>query len=218
MRLALPLVAFAIALAAPTGAHALELDFIGARAGTLGVGGEVGVTVIPGVNVRGVVNGFDYSFDETLDGIRYDGDVELGSVGVHLDVQPWPTAPVYASAGLYLNDNKISAVGTPIGPTQIGNATYSPAQIGTLRSDFSFEDIAPYAGLGLRFALWKAELNLEAGAYFQGSPETRLTATGLLATDPTFQADLAREQARVADDLDNFEVYPVLNAGLRWKF
>lgn len=218
MRTLLPAAVFAAALAAPAAAHAIELDFIGARAGTLGVGAEVGVTVIPGVNVRGVVNTFDYSFEETLDGVRYDGDLELGSLGIHLDVQPWPTAPVYASVGVYANDNKISATGTPTGPTVIGNTTYTPAQIGTLKSDFSFDDIAPYAGLGLRFGFLKAELNLEAGAYFQGSPQTRLTATGLLATDPTFQADLVREQANVQNDLDNFEIYPVLNAGLRWKF
>jgi hypothetical protein len=218
MRTVLPLAAFAAVLAAPSGAQALELDYVGARAGTLGLGAEVGVTVLPGVNVRGIVNGFDYSFDEELDGIAYDGDLELGSFGLTLDVQPWPTAPVYASLGVFSNDNKISATGTPTGPTQIGNTTYTPAQIGTLRSDFTFEDTAPYAGLGLRFGFLKAEFNIEAGAYFQGSPQTTLTATGLLATDPTFQTDLAREQANVADDLENFEVYPVVNAGLRWKF
>lgn len=202
----------------PGAAGAFEFDYIGGRAGTLGVGGEVGVSIIPGVTLRGAFNTFEYSFEEELDGVNYDGDLNLGSFGAQVDLAPFPFVPVYVTGGVYVNDNEISAAGRPTGDVQIGNDTFTADEVGTLNTSFAFDDIAPYAGLGFKFTLIKVQFALEGGAFFQGAPQASLTATGTLASDPTFQAELEQERQNIQNDLDNFEIYPVVNGSVRWKF
>ena len=53
---------------------------------------------------------------------------------------------------------------------------------------------------------------------FQGSPTANLSATGPIASDPGFQADLAKEENNLQDDLDNFEYYPVISIGFNYRF
>jgi hypothetical protein len=199
-------------------AQPFELDYVGVRGGSLGLGAEVGFELIPSLSLRLVGNTFDFGYDTEASGVRYDGDLSLGSLGAQLDFKPIPLVPIYVTGGYFLNSNEIAVTGRPTTPTQIGNTVYTPAQIGTLTSTVSFDDTAPYLGLGVRFGLGPAQVALEAGGYRQGEARSVLRATGLLASDPAFAADLVREARALEDELDEFEVYPVLNLSLRYKF
>lgn len=208
----------AAAAALPIGAaQAFELDYVGARAGTLGLGAEVGVELLPLITGRLVLNKFDYSYNTDLDGIEYDGDLKLGSFGVQIDFQA-PGTPFFASGGFFRNENEATLLATPTTNVTIGDVTYTPAQVGTLTTDFEFEDNAPYLGIGARFGVPKIEFVIEAGAYFQGNAEASLTASSPLAADPAFQAELEKERQALQEDLEDLEVYPVVNAGLRYRF
>lgn len=42
--------------------------------------------------------------------------------------------------------------------------------------------------------------------------------TGELATNPLFQADLARERTEIEDKVDNYKVYPIVQLAIGYTF
>ena len=201
----------------PVAAFAIEPAWVGVRAGTNGVGGEVGVRILPTFVVRGVVQGYDYGYDQTIDDIAYDGTMKLGSYGLQADFRP-PVVPFYLTAGIFANDNEFDLVATPATNVVIGNTTYTPAQVGTLNTKATFDDIAYFVGGGLKLELGPIETALEAGVYYQGDPQVVYTSTGLIASNPAFQADLALETAKIVDELDAARYWPMVTLHGRYKF
>jgi hypothetical protein len=216
MKMKIALAAIAAACFLPAVSQAVELDYVGAKVSTLGLGAEVGFEVNDFITVRGLVHNFNYGYDDTLDGIKYDGDLKLSSFGVQGDLKVFPG--IYLTAGMYSNKNKIDLSGTPTGNTQIGDLTFTPTQIGTLTSHARFKSSVPYLGLGFRQGFGPIELNFEAGAYMQGKAKVTLTSNGTLASDPTYKAELEKERARQEDELGDFKTYPAVSLGLRYKF
>jgi hypothetical protein len=216
MKLKITLAAVAAACFLPGVSQAVELDYIGGRVSTLGLGGEVAFEVNSLFTVRGLVHNFDYDYNDTLDGIKYKGNLKLGSFGVQGDFKVFPG--MYLTAGLYSNKNKIELSGTPTGNTQIGDVTYTPTQIGTLTSRARFKSSVPYLGLGFRQGIGPVEFNFEAGAYMQGAAKVTLTSNGTLASNATYQAELEKERANQEGDLGDFKTYPAVSLGLRYKF
>jgi hypothetical protein len=131
----------AIVASFPAAAFAIEPAWVGLRGGTNGLGGEVAVRIIPTVVVRGIAQGYDFSYDQTISGIAYNGKMELGSIGAQVDFRP-PIIPFYATAGIYSNNNQFDFTATPTGTVNVGSATYQGSQVGTLTSKATFEDVA----------------------------------------------------------------------------
>jgi hypothetical protein len=52
------------------------------KAGSLGIGVEVTMSVLPRVNVRGGLNFFNYAFDQSEGGNDYDFDLKLKSFSI----------------------------------------------------------------------------------------------------------------------------------------
>lgn len=206
-----------MSMAAPTAAMALEPAWVGARAGTNGLGGEFAVRIIPTIVVRGIIQGYDLGYNQRTSGIDYDGTLKLGSFGAQVDFRP-PLMPFYATAGIFANNNEFDLNATPNGNVTIGATTYQGSQVGTLTSKTSFNDIAYFGGLGLKFGLGPVEAALEAGIYYQGEPNVQFTASGPLASNSAFQADLAREKAKIVSDFDNAKYWPMVTVQARWKF
>lgn len=50
------------------------------------------------------------------------------------------------------------------------------------------------------------------------SLHVRLSSDGPISTDPTFQQNLAIEESNLQNDLDNFEIYPVVALGVSYRF
>ena len=125
----------------PAAAFAIEPAWVGVRAGTNGVGGEVGVRILPTIVLRGVVQGYDYGYNQTIDDIAYGGTLKLGSYGLQADFRP-PIVPFYVTAGIFANDNQFDLVATPATSVMIGNTSYTPAQVGTLNTKATFDEIA----------------------------------------------------------------------------
>lgn len=81
--------------------------------------------------------------------------------------------------------------------------------------------MAPYVGIGWGNAFGRSRrwgFVTDLGVAFTGSPDVALSATGTLASDPGFRADLAREEADLEDDLEDFKIYPVFSANLYFRF
>jgi hypothetical protein len=206
-----------ISALSPVCAFAIEPAWVGVRAGTNGVGGEVGVRILPGVVLRGVGQGYDYGYSQTIDGIAYDGTLKLGSYGMQADFRP-PVVPFYLTAGIFANDNQFDLIATPATNVVIGNTSYTPAQVGTLNTKATFDEIAYFLGAGVKLEVGAIETALEAGVYYQGDPTVVYTSTGLLASNPAFQTDLALESAKIVDELDAARYWPMVTLQGRYKF
>ncbi len=205
-------------IAAPVIARAGEPESIGARISTLGVGGEFGYKLSSHWSARAIINGYNYNYDDTNDNIHYRGKLKLASGGLQVDYRFAETGPLYVTAGLYANNNKIRATANPTQNTDIGGLTFTPAQIGTLTSNAKFKGAAPYLGIGARWPIGHVAFNIEAGAYFQGKPQVALVSNGTLASDPTYQAALETERLGLQQDLNNYKTYPVVSLGLSYHF
>lgn len=83
------------------------------------------------------------------------------------------------------------------------------------------EETAPFIGLGWDTTFENPGIGFRflAGAMFTGSPQVNLTSTGgSLSNDSNFQTQLAAEEQALQDEIDDYEVYPVVQAGLTFAF
>jgi len=195
---------------------------IGVKASTLGFGGDVIVKATDNLNARLGVQGFTYDVNKTESGIEYDADIKLLSGLVTADWFPFGGC-FHLSAGALVNGNKVDATGKAQGGTtfNIGGTIYTAAQTGALNANIDFNTLAPYVGIGWGNPVKKDSgwsMFFDLGVAFQGSPDVELTATGPIASDPTFQANLARERAELEDDIDEYKYYPVVSIGVSYNF
>lgn len=203
---------------------------VAAKAGTLGFGVEADYVITDKLSVRGQLNGYDYDYTTDEDDIEYDGQLELSSYGVLLDWHPMGGA-FRLSLGGYVNNNELSGTASGAGEYDIGDETYTVEPGDSLRLNTSIElgdGFAPYAGLGWGHSPANQGgilFSFELGVLMQGSPSVALDARGTVnggaidvATDPTVQAELRKEEANLEEDLKDFELYPVISLGLGYRF
>jgi hypothetical protein len=217
-------VLLAAAMGCATGALAAEADgkwVVGVSGGTLGIGPEIGYRYGAHAGVRASAGFLNFDHSEEIDDIDYDGKLKLGSVGLVADWYPFGGS-FRLSAGARSNSNKIDLLAAPTATQtyEIGDRTYTGAQIGTLAGDVKFNKFSPSLTLG-----WGGKLadgftvGFEAGVLFQGAPEINLAATGgLLANDPTFRAEVEKERLQAEDDAKDFKFWPVLQLHLLYRF
>lgn len=192
---------------------------IGVTAGTLGVGPVVGARLSPTFGVRASATFIDASHDVDVDDINYHGKLKLESYGANLDVYPFGGG-FRLSPGFRIDKNRIGLDATPTAAVEVGDTVYTPAQIGTLSGSVKAKDFAPTLTIGYAGGLTKGiKFGFDAGAMFQGSPRiTDLKATGSLASDPAFVAELAKEQREIDDEVHKYNVYPILQFSLFYAF
>lgn len=192
---------------------------VAVRAGTLGMGVELGYTLpVANLSARIGWNGYGYDRRDSIEGIDYDLELDLSSVVALVDWRPWGQV-THFTAGVVLNGNEIGAVSQNSATYTVGGTTYSAADVGNLSGNVTFDRVVPYAGLGWNLPIApKTALTFELGVVFQGAPELSLVADGLLANDPAFQAELDAETAQFVKDIEDYEYYPVVVVGLSRRF
>lgn len=211
------------ALAAGTGLAAGVADAQVAISGSIGTTGgtaEAKMKVAPILAIRGGYNYFQYEADDTYDDIAYQGDLDLSTAGAFLDLHPFGNA-FMLTGGAYFGEKTLDLFATPTANVEIGNQTFTPAQVGTLNMKGDLEDTAPFLGLGWDSSFDTKGLSFRfiAGAMFTGTPDVSLTASGgTLSNDSNFQAQLAQEEQNLQSDVDDYEIYPVVQLGLNWAF
>ncbi len=211
----------ALAMGAGAGAGAAHAQLaLGASIGTTGGVAEVQTQITSTVQLRGNYNYFQYGADDTYDDIAYNGDLDMTTFGAFVDFRPFANSFI-VTAGAYFGEKKLDLNATPTQNVQIGNQTFTPAQVGTLSMAADLEDTAPFVGLGWDTTFQGGNIGFKviAGAMFTGSPQVNLTATGgSLSNDTNFQNQLTIEEQNLQDDIDAYEVYPVLQVGLTFGF
>ena len=195
---------------------------LGLKATTLGAEVDGEYAFNPSFGARVGVRYFTYDYNDDVSDIEYDVDLELLSVSALLDWHPFQGS-FRISAGVMYNGNEADATGKPNanGTYQIGDTTYPAAAVGTLDGNIDFNKFAPYVGLGWDTSFGKKKafgFLFEIGAMFQGSPNVDLTASGPIASDPTFQQNLNQEKQNIEDDIDSFTIYPMIAIGFCYRF
>lgn len=195
--------------------HAQVSVGVGTTGGSVGYGHKLNENI----TLRGGYNWFKYDIDETYDDVAYAGDLDLSTFSLIADWHPFANG-FMISAGAYIGDKGVDATATPTSNVDIGGGTYTPAQVGSLNMKGDLENVAPFIGLG-----WETTqqsglgFRFVAGAMMTGSADVALTSSGgTLSSDPGFQTQLRQEEQNLRDDIDDFELYPVLEAALTWKF
>jgi len=211
--------AFSLLLVALIPSMASADAALGVKVGTLGLGIEGSFDLTPKWGIRGSLNQYDYSYEDDLDGVEYDGDLELSSAALLADFRPFESG-FRLSGGAVFNDNTIRGVALPDAVYEIGDTFYTLEETGTLTAIADFDSVAPYVGLGYDFGRQSNfRVNLELGVLFQGEAAVRFDSTGgTLSNDPTLRAELDREAEISQDDLEDYDIYPVLSIGFSYAF
>lgn len=206
------------ALVLASGAALADGSSIGLRAGGLGFGVDYAYTFKDKIAVRVGVNGANYGFQEEASDVEYDFDINWDSTSLAVDFYPGKRA-LHLTAGVLDNGNGLDAVGITTGPVEIGDTVYPPALVGQLTGKISYEGTSPFLAVGWDWSRGKrAGFALDLGLLDQGVPKVTLSATGLIASTPGFQQDLASEEAQIEDDFKDLELLPYLSLGFVFRF
>ena len=210
-----------------TTAASEEMDYhlgfrVAPRVSTLGGGIEVAKGLSPRFGLRGGFNYFSYQYDATEDDVAYDLELELKSFGVFADYHPFKGS-FRISGGLLLNGNGLSGKAKPSGSFDIGDKTYTAAEINSINLDVSYNSLAPYLGLGWDTTFGDDEhwgFTFDVGLIYSGAAGVTLgvnhNLTGATASD--LETQRQKEQNDLQDELNNLEWWPVLSAGIVYQF
>jgi hypothetical protein len=196
----------AAALAAAAGVA--QAGGVGVRAGTTGVGVDLGGDVLPTLGWRLGVSGMNVNTHVDTDDVRYDAKAKVLTGSLLLD---WsPLGPFRISGGFMPNRNKIDLTGQPSGG---GSFPAGSSLTGEVKPERSF---APYLGVGYG-NVWTRGVNFyfDLGIMFQGSPQVSLSCQSANPADcATAQGRLEEERQKIQDKVDRYKYYPVANIGL----
>src|SRR5688572_31683447 len=159
----------AIVLAAlATTAGSAQAGGVGVRAGTTGVGLDLGGDVAPTLGWRLGLSGMNVNTHVDTNDVRYDAKAKVLTGSLLLD---WsPLGPFRISGGFMPNQNKIDLTGRPSGG---GSFPAGSSLTGEVKPERSF---APYLGVGYG-NVWTRGVNFyfDLGVMFQGSPQVSLS-------------------------------------------
>lgn len=192
---------------------------LGVTAGSLGVGPEAGYRASKLFGARVSASFLDVSHDFEVDDINYNGKVKLESYGAMLDLYPFQGGLRF-SGGFRIDKNRVNLAATPTTNVTVGDVTYTPAQVGTLSGQVDADEFVPVLTVGYAGGLTKGlKFGIDAGVMFQGKPSAQnLRATGSLASNATFQAELEKERQKVNRDMEDYQYYPVVQLSLFYAF
>lgn len=191
---------------------------MGIKAGTLGLGLEATWRPIPWLDFRLGGSAYDYQDDGSQAGVNYHATLALENYYLTGNFL-FPMSPFRVTVGGFSNGNEMQMVSMDALLYDVGNGNYNFAEVGTLRSTAYFEGVAPYVGVGFDFSIGgKVGLNLDFGVLWQGDPAVALTTDGLLASDPSFLADLETERQELETEFEDYKAYPVITLGFTFDF
>lgn len=198
---------------------------VGARAGTVGIGPEVAVRVGP-LGLRGGYGLLPLELDATD---FYDID-RVSSAKLKLP-RDWYTvgADLHVGGffrlggGLLYKPGDVSADVTldPASRITLGEHTYDPGEIATVKGVHSSRTTAPFASIGFGAnAPGGFGVALDLGVAFLGDAQVNLQATGAGVVDTDdFRRHLEQEEAKIADRAATYLKYwPIASVTVRFGF
>jgi hypothetical protein len=203
---------------------------MGLRAGTQGYGGDINIALMEKLNVRVGYNLFKINQEIEDTDVVYDGEIKLSNASALLDWHPFASGFRLTVGGVGPG-LKANVQGRSTGGSfEIGDGTYTAAQIGSLNGTLEFgNSVAPYVGLGWGNVVGKKHrvtFLFDFGVAYIGESKVNLSATcgssltvGQCATVQTrLQTDLAMEQQEMQDSVGGVQWWPVISLGLGVRF
>ncbi|WP_341675742.1 autotransporter outer membrane beta-barrel domain-containing protein [Niveibacterium sp. SC-1] len=196
---------------------------VGVRAGTTGLGADIGFSLAPTVLARIGYGGGNFSTDVTANNVSYDAKFKSSTGSLLID---WsPLGPFRVTAGFMPNNNRIDLTGNPQnGSYSFNGNTYQASDVASLSGSVKAGNrFAPYVGIGYgNVATAGVNFYADLGVMYMGSPKTTLSAACGATASPAecnqLQADVAVEQGRLGDDLRFARWYPIANIGVTVGF
>lgn len=186
-------------------AHAIG---VGVKASTLGLGAELGYQVTDHMVIRGALNKYKLGADQTISGNPSTVDLDLSSTALFLDFSPFSEGSLHLTVGYVLNNSKLT--GTSTVSSFGGNTSYGTV---TATTNIEFGN-GPYLGIGWgNVAAPGIGLTFELGVIQSGPPKVNLSTTA-----PVSATDLAAEEKQMQNDLNQYDIYPVVSAGISIGF
>ena len=206
----------------PTTTESIPSFAIGAEAGTVGFGPVVVLTASKHFTANIGYTWLNYDYDFSDKNGDYKAKLKFSNVQAIANWHPF-AGSFHVSAGVFLTDNKVDSTALPKANAtyQIGDVTYTGAQVGTVSGTTELsKGAAPFVGLGWSKAPGKSGFGffVDMGVILSNTPQTKLTATGPVASDPTFKANLSKEEQNINDELDSLKYYPIIQIGLMYRF
>jgi hypothetical protein len=188
---------------------------IAGRVGTMGLGGDVGISLSPNLMLRGGVGIQPINPTATISDIKFNLNLPSSFMVAGLALFP-SGGGLRLEGGVLYKPDDTTLDGTYTTDQTIGGNTYTPAQIGTLSGRAAAaKSLAPYAMLGFgKIAAKGIGLFLDLGAAFTGDATLTVTSSNPNQS-AQFKADLETERKKWEDDLNKYKVYPMVNLGLR---
>ena len=222
MRLHTKLALLVLAATGMSGIASAQGDFaITGGVGTVGGSVEGQFQVNDYFQLRAGANYLTFSEDIDVDDITYDGDLDISGFGAFVDVHPFGNS-FFLTGGAYAGGKEIDLIASSTQAVEIGGVVFTPAEYGRLEGDVSFDDVAPFLGLGFDTTFTGSGhwgFHILAGAAVFGSGDVTLDAVGgTLSNDPVLQAELAREIQEIEDEIEDYELWPVVQVGLSYRF
>jgi hypothetical protein len=210
------LLAGILALALPIGAHAQTLG-IGARVGTLGLGGEVSFRLTDHLGVRGGMGVIPVEYEGEWDDLGYTITPTSPLTNIGVDVYPMGGG-FRIGGGLLFFTEETTVFGQHVGQVEIGGNVYQGSDLGTLTGSLDHGAMAPYAIVGFgRTTARGIGLFLDLGAAFLAEPSLTVTASGPIASNAQFQADLEEHRQQAEEDAAAYlRLLPIISLGLRF--
>jgi hypothetical protein len=197
---------------------------VGVKAGTLGLGIEGRWSPLPWLDMRLGVNQYDYDISGSQAGIEYSSTLALDNYYLTGNFR-FPLSPFRVTAGAYSNANKLLMESQDTGGANfvIDGQSFSVADVGRLQGITSFDQTAPYLGVGYDFEIFgKVGLNLDFGVLWQGEPTVALIATGLETAPPSVHAllvpALEAERLELEDEISDYKAWPVVSLSFVYNF
>ena len=207
---------FALALVAvPAAARAGLFSSVsaGVHASTIGHGITLEKPLLYDFSVRVTTGTLSVSEEARYDGNPYISTTHYSNVGVIADYRPY-AGRYRISGGLVFGNDRVDNVLGDVGAmVRIGNGLYPVAGTGSVNARVRFDRPSLYAGIGTGTGLVRGlALEFDGGVLVRNGTATA-SASGPLANDPAFRADLER----LRGELRTHVVVPVLSVGLVYR-
>lgn len=216
-------------------ANAVDVG-VGLKAGTLGIGVDLSIALTRTVNARIALTDVEIdSQNETVTVGDPGGEGDIDAVldadyGANALLIDWHVfdGTFHLTAGFLKNNGSANFTGTLLSTVTVDGNTLSPADLvgGRVGGSFSLSDsYEPYLGIG-----WGRKASRDPGLSFSAElgvalldPQAKLEATidpgsPNYANQAELDATLRNAEADVENDLDEFELFPVLSVGVNYAF
>lgn len=212
-------IAAAISYATPAAA---EGNFaIGIGGGTPGGSLEGQFRLNDTIRLRAGANTLAFDADAEIDDIEYTGELDFTGGGAFADLHPFQNS-FFITGGVYFGEKSIGLSAEPMEDVTIGDVVFTAEEYGRLEGSAEFEEAAPFLGLGFDNTFtgdgnWG--FRGMAGVALFGSAEVELASIGgTLSNDPTLLAEIEAEVESIESDVEDYDLYPIIQIGLFRRF